>query len=123
MTTSQICLFIVALLPFPMTFLAKARKGYDNRAPREYLARLEGWRARAQAAHQNAWEALALFTAALVVAWHSGANAHHVDQLAMGFVALRVVYVLTYLLNWASLRSLVWFAGMACVVALFFAAP
>ena len=45
MTTSQLCLFIVALLPFSMTFLAKARKGYDNRAPRDYLAKLEGWRA------------------------------------------------------------------------------
>ncbi|WP_423394740.1 MAPEG family protein [Burkholderia sp. LMG 21824] len=123
MTTSQLCLFIVALLPFSMTFLAKARKGYDNRAPRDYLAKLEGWRARAQAAHQNAWEALALFTAALVVAWHNGANLHRVDQLAMAFVAIRVVYMLMYLLNWASLRSLVWFGGMACVVALFFAVP
>ena len=78
---------------------------------------------RAQAAHQNGWEALALFTAALVVAWHNGANVHRVDQLAMAFVAIRVVYMLMYLLNWASLRSLVWFGGMACVVALFFAAP
>lgn len=123
MTTSQLCLFIVALLPFTMTFLAKARKGYDNHAPRAYLARLEGWRARAQAAHQNAWEALALFTAGLVVAWHNGANAHHVDQLAIAFVAIRIVYALMYVLDWAALRSLVWFAGMACVVALFFAAP
>lgn len=123
MTTSQLCLFIVALLPFPMTMLAKARKGYDNHAPREYLAKLQGWRARAQAAHQNAWEALALFTAGLVVAWHNGANAHHVDQLAIAFVAIRIVYALMYVLDWAALRSLVWFAGMACVVALFFAAP
>ncbi|PHP86910.1 hypothetical protein CFB52_020660 [Burkholderia sp. AU18528] len=123
MTTSQLCLFIVALLPFPMTFLAKARKGYDNRTPRDYLAKLEGWRARAQAAHQNSWEALALLTAALVVAWHNGANAHRVDQLAIAFVAIRVAYALMYLLNWASLRSLVWFGGMACVVALFFATP
>lgn len=58
MTTSQLCLFIVAALPFSMTFLAKARKGYDNRAPRDYLAKLEGWRARAQAAHQNGWKRL-----------------------------------------------------------------
>ncbi|KAB0632885.1 MAPEG family protein [Burkholderia latens] len=123
MTTSQLCLFIVALLPFPMTFLAKADKRYDNRTPREYLAKLEGWRARAQAAHQNAWEAFALFTAALVVAWHNGANAQHVDRLAIAFVAIRVVYALMYLLNWATLRSLVWFGGMACVVALFFATP
>ncbi|MDN7429289.1 hypothetical protein CFB89_20880 [Burkholderia sp. AU16741] len=123
MTTSQLCLFIVALLPFPMTFLAKARKGYDNRMPRDYLAKLEGWRARAQAAHQNAWEALVLFAVALVVAWHNGANVHRVDQLAIAFVAIRVVYALMYLLNWASLRSLVWFGGMACVVGLFFATP
>ncbi|KVL37889.1 hypothetical protein WS97_09590 [Burkholderia territorii] len=123
MTTSQLCLFIVALLPFPMTFLAKARKGYDNGAPRDDVAKLEGWRARAQAAHQNAWEALALFTAALVAAWHNGANMHRVNQLAMAFVAIRILYALMYLLNWASLRSLVWLGGMACVIALFFATP
>lgn len=41
----------------------------------------------------------------------------------MAFVAIRIVYMLMYLLNWATLRSLVWFGGMACVVALFFAAP
>ncbi|MGU7781066.1 MAPEG family protein [Burkholderia sp. PU8-34] len=123
MTTSQLCLFIVAVLPFPLTILAKARKGYDNHTPRDYLAKLDGWRARAHAAHQNAWEALALFTAALVVAWHAGADAHRVDQLAIAFVAIRIAYTLLYLLNWAALRSLVWFAGMACVVGLFFAAP
>ncbi|RQS74469.1 hypothetical protein DID96_06340 [Burkholderia sp. Bp8963] len=122
MTTSQLCLFIVAVLPFPLTMLAKAKKGYDNHAPREYLAKLEGWRARA-AAHHNAWEALALFTAGLVIAWHSGANAHRVDQLAIAFVAIRIAYSLLYLLNWATLRSLVWFAGMVCVVGLFFATP
>lgn len=62
-------------------------------------------------------------TAALVVAWHNGANVQHVDRLAVAFVATRVVYSLLYLLNWASLRSIVWFAGMVCIVSLFFAAP
>lgn len=121
MTTSELCLFIVAVMPFPLTILAKARKGYDNRAPRAYLAKLEGWRARAAAAHQNAWEALALFTAGLVIAWHAGADPHRVDQLAIAFVAIRVVYTLMYLINWATLRSLVWFGGMTCVAGLFFA--
>ena len=119
MTTSQLCLLIVALMPFPLTIAAKASKGYDNHAPRAYLAKLEGWRARAAAAQQNGWEALALFTAALAAAWHAGADAHRVDQLAIAFVAIRVVYSLMYLLNWAALRSLVWFAGIACIVALF----
>lgn len=108
-------------MPFVWTILAKSKKGYDNQAPRQYLANLAGWRARAFAAHQNSWEALALFTAALVVAWHNGANPVRVDQLAMAFVATRVVYGLFYLLNWASLRSLTWFAGIICIVWLFVA--
>ncbi len=121
MNISQTCLLIVALLPFVWTICAKSQKGYDNRNPRGYLARLEGWRARSAAAHQNSWEALALFTAALVVAWHNGANPQRVDQLAMVFVATRVLHGLLYLLNWASVRSLVWFVGIVCIVWLFVA--
>ncbi|AOJ07465.1 MAPEG family protein [Burkholderia mayonis] len=123
MNVSQACLLIAALMPFVWTICAKSGAHYDNREPRQYLARLEGWRARAFAAHQNSWEALALFTAALVVAWHNGANVQRVDQLAIVFVASRVVYGVFYLLNWATLRSLVWTVGFACVVWLFFAAP
>jgi uncharacterized MAPEG superfamily protein len=123
MIRSQLCLTIVALLPFVWTLCAKGRASYDNRAPRDYLAKLEGWRRRAAAAHQNAWEALALFTAALVVAWHDGANATRVDQLATAFVAIRVLHGIVYVANWAALRSLVWFAGMVCIVWLFFVAP
>jgi uncharacterized MAPEG superfamily protein len=33
--------------PAERPVLAKAKKGYDNRTPRDYLAKLEGWRARA----------------------------------------------------------------------------
>ncbi|MEK6290368.1 MAG: MAPEG family protein [Paraburkholderia tropica] len=123
MIRSQLCLLIVALLPFVWTVCAKGRKGYDNHAPRAYLAKLEGWRGRAFAAHQNAFEALVLFTAALAVAWHNGANVVRVDQLATAFVVLRVLHGLVYVANWAALRSLVWFAGMICVVWLFLVAP
>ncbi|KAF1026128.1 MAG: hypothetical protein GAK40_01295 [Burkholderia plantarii] len=123
MLHSPTCLLIVALLPFVWTAFAKARKGYDNRTPRAYLAKLDGWRGRAFAAHQNAWEALALLTAALVVAWHNGANPVRVDQLATVFVVTRVLHGFVYLANWATLRSLIWFVGMACIVWLFFVAP
>ena len=81
MTIPHLCLLIVAMLPFPWTMLAKVSKRYDNRTPRAYLAGLEGWRARAHAAHQNAWEALAMFTAAIVVAGQAG-RVEPVDQLA-----------------------------------------
>lgn len=123
MNVSQTCLLITALMPFVWTMCAKSSSRYDNHDPRGYLARLDGWRARAFAAHQNSWEAFALFTAALVVAWHNGANMQRVDQLAIVFVASRVLYGVLYLLNWATLRSLVWTVGLVCVVWLFLSAP
>ncbi|PQV47638.1 MAPEG family protein [Paraburkholderia sp. BL21I4N1] len=120
MTTPHLCLLIVALLPLPWTMLAKGSKRYDNRAPRAYLAGLEGWRARAQAAHQNAWEALAMFTAAIVVAGQTGGTNPWVNALAIAFVVIRVLHGVFYVANLASLRSLAWLAGVACVVSMFF---
>lgn len=116
MSIPALCLLIVALLPYVWTVCAKAQRGYDNNAPRDYLANLEGWRRRAYGAHQNAWEALALFTAALVVAWHGDANPQRIETLSIAFVAIRVLHGVLYVLGWASLRSLVWFAGMITVV-------
>jgi uncharacterized MAPEG superfamily protein len=120
MTIPHLCLLIVVLLPFPWTLLAKTSKRYDNRTPRTYLAGLEGWRARAQAAHQNAWEALALFTAAVVVAGQAGGSSEWINTLAIVFVVTRVLHGVLYVSNLASLRSLVWFVSMACVVSMFF---
>jgi uncharacterized MAPEG superfamily protein len=120
MTIPHLCLLFVALLPFPWTLLAKADRRYDNHAPRTYLAGLAGWRARAHAAHQNAWEALAMFTAAIVVAGQAGGSNPWINWLAMTFVVMRVLHGVLYVANLASLRSLVWFVGVACVVSMFF---
>lgn len=120
MTIPHLCLLIVVLLPFPWTMLAKLSKGYDNRTPRVYLAGLEGWRARAHAAHQNAWEALAMFTAAIVVAGQAGGSSTWINWLAITFVVTRVLHGVLYVANVAPLRSLVWFAGVVCVVSIFF---
>lgn len=120
MTIPHLCLLIVALLPLAWTMLAKGSKRYDNRAPRAYLAGLDGWRARAQAAQQNAWEALAMFTAAIVVVGQAGGASTWVNALAITFVVVRVLHGVLYVANLASLRSLVWFVGVACVVSMFF---
>lgn len=100
MTIPHLCLLIVALLPFPWTMLAKVSKRYDNRTPRAYLAGLEGWRARAHAAHQNAWEALAMFTAAIVVAGQAGGSSTWINWLAITFVVARVLHGVLYVANW-----------------------
>ena len=128
MTLAQICLLVACLLPIGCAGLAKSKGfgkrrrdgGFDNHQPREWLARLEGWQARANAAQANSWEALPVFIAGLVVAHQHQAAQATVDMLALGFVAARLAFIGLYVADKASLRSLVWVAGLAACIALFF---
>jgi uncharacterized MAPEG superfamily protein len=116
------------VLPIVCAGLAKSRGfgkrrrdgGFDNHQPREWLARLDGWQARANAAQANSWEALPVFIAGLLVASQHQAAQGTVDLLALGFLVSRLVYIALYLADQASLRSLLWMAGLAASVALFF---
>lgn len=129
MTIAQICLLVACVLPVGCAALAKSKGfgkrrrdgGFDNHAPREWLARLGGWQARANAAQANGWEALPIFLAGLFVAHQHQAAQATVDGLAMGFIAARIVYIGLYLADQATLRSLAWVAGLAASAALFFA--
>ncbi len=42
-----------------------------------------------------------------------------IDGIAVAFVLSRVLYGVCYIADWASARSLVWFFGMGCIIALF----
>jgi len=128
MTIAQLCLLVACVLPIVCAGLAKSKGfgkrrrdgGFDNHAPREWLARQQGWHARANAAQANIWEALPIFLAGLFVAHQHQAAQATVDALAMGFVAARLAYVGLYLADQASLRSLAWFGGIGASAALFF---
>lgn len=122
MSIAYWCVLIAALLPYIWVVVAKAGAGYDNHAPRAQLAQLSGYRQRANWAQLNAYEAFAPFAAAVIIAHLMGATQAVVNGLAVGFVLLRILHGIFYVLDWASLRSLVWIAGMGCVVALFLAA-
>lgn len=115
------CVLVAGLLPYAATVIAKSKKGFDNANPREWLARQEGFRARAHAAQLNSFEAFPFFAAAVVISQLRGAPADTVNMLALIFVAARVAYIALYVANLATLRSVAWLAGLACVVALFFA--
>lgn len=128
MTIAQTCLLVACLLPVGCALLAKSKGfgrrrrdgGFDNHRPREWLARLEGWQARAHAAQGNSWEALPVFAAGLFVAHQHQAAQVTVDALALGFIAARLAFIGLYLADQAWLRSLLWAAGMAACIALFF---
>lgn len=128
MTIAQICLLVACVLPVVCAGLAKSKGfgkrrrdgGFDNHAPREWLAKQQGWQARANAAQANSWEALPIFLAGLFIAHQHQAAQATVDALALGFIAARLAYIGLYLADQASLRSLAWFAGIGASAALCF---
>jgi uncharacterized MAPEG superfamily protein len=121
MHISYWCVLIAALLPLLFTATAKllGRRTFDNRNPREFQAHLSGAALRAHWAHLNSFEAFAPFAAAVLVAQQVGAAQSRIDQLAIAFVVLRLVYGVCYIADMATLRSLIWAGAMACTVALF----
>lgn len=119
MTTAFWCVLVAALLPIFAVGLAKASTGFDNKAPREWLGRLGGWRARAHAAQLNSFEAFAPFAAAVIIAHLAQAPQGRVDLLAIAFIVARVAYIGLYIADLAALRSVAWAVGMACVIGLF----
>jgi uncharacterized MAPEG superfamily protein len=120
MTIALWCLMIAALLPIICTGIAKwGFEGFDNRRPREWLAQQSGWRARANAAQANSWEAFAIFTAGVLTAHLVAAPQARIDALALVFIAARVAYILCYVTDKAGLRSLVWLVGLAASLAMF----
>jgi uncharacterized MAPEG superfamily protein len=121
MTIAYWCVLFMGLLPIVAAGIAKKGfEGYDNAAPRQWLAKQTGYRARANAAQANLFESLPLFFAAVIIAVIVDAPQHRVDLLALGFVIARIAYLVCYLADWPTSRSIVWLAGLACVVAIFF---
>lgn len=123
MTIALWCLLIAILLPYCMTIFAKFQGDFgpkQNHNPREFLTHLDGIRKRANWAQLNSFEILPGFVAAVLVAQFVGAASQSViDGLAIAFVVSRIIYCFCYLADKATLRSLVWFVGVACIVALF----
>ncbi|CAB3672282.1 MULTISPECIES: MAPEG family protein [Achromobacter] len=110
-----------AILPFVSALLAKAGGNkYDNNDPRAWLARQQGWRARANAAQVNTFEALPFFYAAVLFALYNQAPPAHVATLMACWLGVRLGYIAMYLAGWGALRSLVWAVSVGFVIAILF---
>lgn len=121
MTIAYTCVLFMGLLPYVAAGIAK--KGfaqYDNSMPRQWLAKQTGFRARANAAQANLFESLPLFFAAVIIASIANAPQAKIDLLAIGFVASRIAYLICYVANWPTVRSIVWLIGLTCVITIFF---
>ncbi|MBU3568144.1 MAPEG family protein [Polynucleobacter alcilacus] len=121
MTIAYACLLFMGLFPYVAAGIAKKGfEDYDNSMPRQWLAKQTGFRARANAAQANLFESLPLFFAVVIIAQIANAPQARIDLLALGFVAARIAYLVCYLANWPTARSIVWLLGLVCVVTLFF---
>jgi len=124
MTVALWCILIALVLPPLCALIAKVSSGRfglkDNHDPRAFLDTLSGLPRRAHAAQQNSYEAFPAFAAAVLVADIVG-NAEQVTQDVLGvmYITSRLLYIICYLADWAALRSLVWFAGLALIVSFF----
>lgn len=119
---------VAALLPIVCAGIAKwgafgrSRRdgGYDNHDPRAWLARQSDWRARANGAQANSFEALPFFIGAVIIAHQGGAMQLRLDVLAFVWVVLRLTYILLYVADLATARSLVWMLALAVNIAILF---
>lgn len=126
-TVAYWCVLMAVLLPLACAWLAKSKGlrqarsegGYDNAAPRAWLAQQQGWQARADAAQANSFEALPFFIGAVIVAHQLGAPQTRLDILALLFITLRVIYIAMYVADLPKLRSAFWALAFACNLAIF----
>jgi len=117
MTIAYACVLFMGLLPYIAAGIAKKGfEDYDNSMPRQWLARQTGFRARANAAQANLFESLPFFFAAVIIAHIENAAESKIDLLAIGFVIARVAYLICYIANWPTTRSIVWLLGLICVI-------
>ena len=122
------CVLIAVLLPLACSWLAKwgmaglpvKDGGFDNRDPRAWLARQGDWRARANAAQANSFEALPFFIGAVIIAHQLAAPQARLDILAFLFVVLRVIYIVMYVAGLPTVRSAVWVLAFLVNLAILF---
>jgi uncharacterized MAPEG superfamily protein len=128
-TIAHWCVLLAALMPFACAALAKwpgvgkrrSEGGFDNLEPRAWLARQQGWQARANAAQANSFEALPFFIGAVLIAHQLGASRAIVDILAVVFITLRVIYIAMYVAGLPRTRSAIWLLALLVNVAILFA--
>ena len=124
MNVSLWCLVVGCFLPYIWSTAAivargKQPGGLDNNHPRIQMRELTGWGARAAGAHANAWEALAVFTPAVLLAFATAANPVWVTRLSIGWVIFRVLHGVCYLADIDKARTAAFSGALLCSCGLF----
>jgi uncharacterized MAPEG superfamily protein len=122
MTVAEWCVFGALMLYLltiaPVKWIGFRR--FDNAKPRDPAFYADPLRARALGAHQNGIETFPFFAIAVLLAEFRAGPQRLIDELAILFLIVRIAYVLTYLGDRPTLRSILWSIGFAINLAIFF---
>jgi uncharacterized MAPEG superfamily protein len=122
MTVAEWCVFgavmlyLLTIAPFKVT----GPRRFDNSKPRDPAFFQDPLRARALGAHINGIETFPFFAAAVLLAEFRASPQNLVNELAVLFLIVRIAYVLTYLGDRPTLRTILWNIGFAINLGIFF---
>ncbi|MEP7131503.1 MAG: MAPEG family protein [Sphingomicrobium sp.] len=122
MTIAEWCLFSAVLL-YLLTLAptkALAPQEFDNANPRDQGFYNHPIRKMALGAHINGIETFPFFAAAVLLAEFRHAPQHWIDGLALAFLLTRIAFVVAYIANRPTLRTVLWNVAMAFNVGIFF---
>jgi uncharacterized MAPEG superfamily protein len=124
MTIPLWSLLVASVLPYiwfgVASSLRKQEFGVaDNRHPRLQEARQTDRGARAMGASANAFEALAVYAPAVLVAHLQAASSRLGPMLAIAWLVLRVLHGVAYLTDKPALRSALFGLASACAIAFY----
>jgi uncharacterized MAPEG superfamily protein len=124
MTVPFWCVLVAGLLPYVWVGIAAQERGKqfgkaDNKLPRVQESQLTGRGARAMGAHNNAFEALPFFAAAVIIAHLCNADPGWSADLAIAFVIARIAHGVLYLADVDILRSISFGIAQLCTIGLF----
>ena len=122
MTVAEWCLFGAVILYLGTIAPAKAlgHRDFNNAAPRDPAFYEHPVRQRALGAHINGIESFPFFAAAVILAEFRQAPQECIDALALAFLVARVAFVIAYVANQSTLRTVLWNAAFAFNLGLFF---
>jgi uncharacterized MAPEG superfamily protein len=102
-----------ALIYFPylLVVLGRFQAGYDMGAPRANFDKMPDYAKRASWAHQNSFETFVTFAAAALMAYVTKQDSAYVANLAIAFVAARLLFSIFYIINFPIGRSLMFGVG------------
>lgn len=122
MTVAEYCVFgtlmLYLLTIVPVKWIGFRR--FDNAKPRDPAFYDDPLAARALGAHLNGIEAFPFFATAVLLAEFRAGQQRLIDELAILFLIVRIAYVLTYLGDRPTLRSILWSVGLAINIGIFF---